>query len=72
MIVGKWSSLELMCSGRWSVLPILCVLLGRKQGNVGLCIVANQHSDSHIVLSLVPKHLRVPGSKAALNYYSHV
>ncbi len=24
MIVGKWSSLELMCSGRGSVLPILC------------------------------------------------
>ena len=27
MIVGKWSSLELMCSGRWSVLPILCVIV---------------------------------------------
>ena len=34
MIVGKWSSLELMCSGRWSVLPILCIIVqwGRWRG----------------------------------------
>ena len=39
MIVGKWSSLELMCSGRWSVLPILCVIVEGVCGGGGDCVL---------------------------------